>query len=374
MRLINILVVVEIKNKKIKQLVSFVICFVVMAVIAVVRDGQILGHKMRVMPGDSIAKNVAVDTMYQTMNNVTVINTTSLAKDVTGFGGTVPLEIYLKDGKILKIKALKNHETPEFFEQASKLLTAWNGKSVDEAQQLKVDAISGATFSSRGIIGNVERGLQYAAKNVHEKSFFEKMDLNTKTVAGLIVVLLAAVVPLFYRKKTYRTIQQILNVAVLGFWCGTFISYSLMVGYMSSGVNLWTSLIPVIMLITAFVYPLFGKKYYYCTNVCPCGVLQELAGRVNKRKKLRMSQETAKQLGRFREILWATLTMLMLLGVGFQWMDYEVFAAFILQSASVVVLVLAVVVLALSIFIPRPYCRFVCPTGVLFKIAQNSKS
>ena len=160
----------------------------------------------------------------------------------------------------MKIKALKNHETPEFFEQASKLLTAWNGKSVDEAQQLKVDAISGATFSSRGIIGNVERGLQYAAKNVHEKSFFEKMDLNTKTVAGLIVVLLAAVVPLFYRKKTYRTIQQILNVAVLGFWCGTFISYSLMVGYMSSGVNLWASLIPVIMLITAFVYPLFGKN------------------------------------------------------------------------------------------------------------------
>ena len=364
----------EIKNKKIKQLVSFVICFVVMAVIAVVRDGQILGHKMRVMPGDSIVKNVAVDTMYQTKDNVTVINTVSLAKDVTGFGGTVPLEIYLKDGKILEIKALKNHETPEFFEQASKLLTAWNGKSVDEAQQLKVDAISGATFSSRGIIGNVERGLQYAAKNVHEKSFFEKMDLNTKTVAGLIVVLLAAVVPLFYRKKTYRTIQQILNVAVLGFWCGTFISYSLMVGYMSSGVNLWTSLIPVIMLITAFVYPWFGKKYYYCTNVCPCGALQELAGRVNKRKKLRMSQETAKQLGRFREILWATLTMLMLLGVGFQWMDYEVFAAFILQSASVVVLVLAVVVLALSIFIPRPYCRFVCPTGVLFKIAQNSKS
>ena len=147
-----------------------------------------------------------------------------------------------------------------------------------------------------------------------------------------------------------------------------------MVGYMSRGLTLWTSLIPVIMLITAFVYPLFGKKYYYCTNVCPCGALQELAGKVNKRKKLRMSQETAKQLGRFREILWATLTMLMLLGVGFQWMDYEVFAAFILQSASVVVLVLAVVVLALSIFIPRPYCRFVCPTGVLFKIAQNSKS
>ena len=105
-----------------------------------------------------------------------------------------------------------------------------------------------------------------------------------------------------------------------------------------------------------------------------CVSLWSTSGVVNKRKKLRMSQETAKQLGRFREILWATLTMLMLLGVGFQWMDYEVFAAFILQSASVVVLVLAVVVLALSIFIPRPYCRFVFPTGVFLNISQKSKS
>ena len=373
MRLINILVVVEIKNKKIKQLISFVICFVVMAVIAVVRDGQILGHKMRVMPGDSIARNVAVDTMYHTKDNVTVINTTSLAKDVTGFGGTVPLEIYLKDGKILKIKALKNHETPEFFEQASKLLTAWNGKFVDEAQQLKVDAISGATFSSRGIIGNVERGLQYAAKNVHEKSFFEKIDLNTKTVAGLIVVLLAAVVPLFYRKKTYRTIQQILNVAVLGFWCGTFISYALMVGYLANGVNVWASLIPIMMLVTAFIYPLFGKKNYYCTNICPCGSLQELAGKINKRHRWRMSTEVAQALSRFREILWAVLLMLMLLDVTFKWMDYEIFSAFIIQSASWCVLVLGIVFLILSFFVPRPYCRFLCPTGTLFKVAQNSK-
>lgn len=364
----------EIKNKKLRQLSTLAICFVVMAVIATVRDGQVFGHKMRTLPSDSIADKSVVDMMYHTADGVTVINTTSLAKDVIAYGGPVPLEIYIKGNKIQKIKALENHETPDFFDEASKLLTAWNGKTIEEAQQLKVDAVSGATFSSHGIIENVDRGLSYAAKHAREKSIFEKINLNAKSISGLVVVLMAAIVPLFYRKKTYRTIQLVLNVAVLGFWCGSFISYSLMVGYMSSGVDLWVSLIPIIMLITAFVYPLFGKKYYYCTNVCPCGALQELAGKVNRRKKLKISSETAKQLGRFRDILWAVLTMLMLLGVGFQWMDYEIFSAFILQSASVVVLVLAVIVLILSVFVPRPYCRFVCPTGALFKIAQNSKS
>ena len=86
-----------------------------------------------------------------------------------------------------------------------------------------------------------------------------------------------------------------------------------------------------------------------------------------------MKAETAKMLSRFREILWAVLMMLMLLGVGGEWMDYEVFSAFILQSASVVVLILGVVVVFLSFFVARPYCRFVCPTGTLFNIAQNSK-
>jgi uncharacterized protein with FMN-binding domain len=47
---------------------------------------------------------------------------------------------------------LKNSETPEFFAQASKLLTAWNGKTVDDAQKMKVDGVSGATYSSRGIL------------------------------------------------------------------------------------------------------------------------------------------------------------------------------------------------------------------------------
>lgn len=363
----------EIKNKKLQQLLTLAVCFVVMTTVAVMRDGKVFGYKMRMVADDSAKKVVVVDTMYRSADGAMVINTTPLAKDIAGYGGTVPLEIYIKDGKVQKIKALKNNETPDFFSEASKLLTVWNGKSIVEAQQLKIDAISGATFSSRGIIGNVERGLQYAAKNAREKRFFEKIDLNVKTVFGLIVVLLGAIVPLFYRSRTYRTLQLILNVIVLGFWCGTFISYSLMVGYLSHGIDLWVSLIPVVMLITAFVYPLFGKKGYYCLNICPCGSLQELAGRTNKRRKWKMKAETAKMLSRFREILWAVLMMLMLLGVGFEWMDYEVFSAFILQSASVVVLILGVVVVFLSFFVARPYCRFVCPTGTLFNIAQNSK-
>ena len=54
-------------------------------------------------------------------------------------------------------------------------------------------------------------------------------------------------------------------------------------------------------------------------------------------------------------------------------MNYEMFVAFILQSASWIVIVWALLFIVLSVWVPRPYCRFVCPTGTLFKLAQKIK-
>ena len=356
-------------TKKIEQIVILISCLAIMVVAAVERDGKVWGHSLNEEPADTAAaaSGAAVDTMRTLADGTVVVNTTNLAKDVSGFGGPVPLEIYIKDGKISKVEALKNSETPDFFNQAKALLTRWNAKTVEEAQQMKVDGVSGATFSSRGIIGNMERGLQFAAKNSKKPSILDKLDLSAKTIVGLVVVLLAAIIPLFYHNKRWRIIQLSLNVIVLGLWCGTFLSWSLFVNFMSNGINVWVSLIPIIMLITAFIYPLFGKKQYYCTNICPFGSLQELAGKTTH-KHWKMGPKTVKRLTLFRRILFAVLMILMLTGVWSAWMDYELFTAFIFNSASIVVIILAVVFVLLSVFVPRPYCRFVCPTGTMFKM------
>lgn len=100
----------------------------------------------------------------------TVINTTKIAADVKGYNGPVPVEIHLKDGKVQKVVALKNSETPSFFQKASKLLTAWNGKTVKEASTMHVDAVTGATYSSNAIIYNVRRGLNSVQKEKTAKA------------------------------------------------------------------------------------------------------------------------------------------------------------------------------------------------------------
>lgn len=356
-------------SRKLQQLLPLLTCILLVMAISIRRDGKVVGRELKQQQTDS----TKTETMIVLGDGSVRLNTTELGKDITGYGGTVPLEITLENGKVKSVKALKNSETPDFFKEASALLSKWNGRTVEEAQKLKVDAVSGATFSSKAIIGNMQRGLQYAAKNPVHDSIWAEMDFSSKAIAGLIVVLLAAIVPLFVKDRRYRISQQILNVIVLGFWCGSFLSFTSMVSYMSNGMNVLTLIVPVIMLITAFVYPLFGKKSYYCTHVCPFGSLQELAGKCVG-YKLKIKPKTVKRLDMFRQLLWAVLMLCLWTGVWFDWIDYEPFSAFVFQSASWVVIVIAVVFVALSTVIVRPYCRFVCPTGSLFKYSQLSTS
>ena len=99
-------------------------------------------------------------------NGMTIINTTTIGKDVQGFMGPTPLKIYIQKNKVVKIEALKNQDTPKYFLKVKKaLLEKWNGLKVKDAQNLKVDAVTGATYSSEGVIENVKLGLDCYQKH-----------------------------------------------------------------------------------------------------------------------------------------------------------------------------------------------------------------
>jgi electron transport complex protein RnfG len=99
-------------------------------------------------------------------NGVTVVNTTTIAKDVEGYNGPVPLKIYIKKNKVEKVELLKNQETPKYLVKVKNaILNAWDGLSVKDAKAKKVDGVTGATFTSDAIKENVQKGLEYYQKN-----------------------------------------------------------------------------------------------------------------------------------------------------------------------------------------------------------------
>ena len=99
-------------------------------------------------------------------NGSVIVNTTTIAKNVEGYNGTVPVKIYIKKNKIEKIEVLKNQETPKYLAMVKKsLLNAWDGLTIKEAKAKKVDAVTGATFTSEALIENVNKGLEYYQNN-----------------------------------------------------------------------------------------------------------------------------------------------------------------------------------------------------------------
>ena len=95
-----------------------------------------------------------------------VVNTTTLCPDVKGYADVVPVKIYIKDGKIEKIKPLRNAETPKFWALIKKdMLPKWEGMDVKKAAKAKVDAVTGATMSSKALLKNVQTGCDYYVKN-----------------------------------------------------------------------------------------------------------------------------------------------------------------------------------------------------------------
>ena len=99
-------------------------------------------------------------------NGSTIVNTTTIAQDVEGYNGPVPLKIYIKKNKIEKVELLKNQETPKYLVKVkNSLLNAWDGLTIKEPKAKKVDGVTGATFTSDAIKENIQKGLDYYQKN-----------------------------------------------------------------------------------------------------------------------------------------------------------------------------------------------------------------
>ncbi|MFI3315900.1 MAG: FMN-binding protein, partial [Rikenellaceae bacterium] len=78
-----------------------------------------------------------------------------------------PIKLYLKDGVVSKVELQPNRETPTIFQKIvdANLSQRWVGLSTKKASTAKVDAISGATISSKAIIANVQRAAKFELEN-----------------------------------------------------------------------------------------------------------------------------------------------------------------------------------------------------------------
>ncbi len=281
-----------------------------------------------------------------------------------GFGGRVPFHIITDGDHIIKgILPGKHYESSAYLEdiENSGFLNQWNGVKPSEATGREVDVISGATLTSQAII----QGVRKAASGQEIRSGIKFLTLeNVLSIFLLSILVIAYFQPRRFMK--YRFVLQLTSVVIFGFWLGHFLSLAQMVNWVSGGTNWKLQWIILIILFISVAFPLFFNKAFYCHWVCPYGAAQELCGKA-KVKKLQLPSRLHRRLKYLQEVFFLIIMIILLTGFIFDLALVEPFQAFSLHQARFWVMGFAGFFLVLSLFLPKAWCRYFCPTGYILE-------
>lgn len=115
-----------------------------------------------------------------------------------------------------------------------------------------------------------------------------------------------------------------------------------------------------------FVLPLVFALWFgrvFCAAVCPLGALQEVCAV----RPVQLPRPVEQALGLLAHAYLGLAVVGVVTGSGFLVCQYDPFVGFFRRGASFNMLLAGGILLALGIFVARPYCRFLCPYGVLLR-------
>jgi len=108
----------------------------------------------------------ADNVMRKEKDGTYIVNTTTLAKEIDGYNGPTPVEVYIKKNRIVKVVLLRSQETPKYNARIKKeLLPRYEGQNVKKGTLQNVDGLTGATFTSDAVKENIRRAVEYYQKH-----------------------------------------------------------------------------------------------------------------------------------------------------------------------------------------------------------------
>lgn len=326
----------------------------------------------RTVWSEATSVELTTDGIYEVKGGGTllgfIMRSTPQSEKTIDYIGQTPLLIALDtEAKVYRVVALENEETPGYFDRVTRagLLDAWNGLSVAEAVSADVDAVSGATYSSRAVIQSLQKRLAVVGEVKANP-----VDWGKWVRDGVLLLFVLLTLWAWFRPQKvgrYRRWILLGSVLIVGVWQGRMLSMAQFLGWITGGIPLPAQWLMLAILLLALLLPIFTGKAYYCSWLCPMGAAQSLLGEVNKKHKLKLSPTLVKWLQILRTAILLFGLLAIGVGLSFDFADIEAFTIFRPQSAPIAALVLAIVSLLLSIFVVRPWCRFLCPLGELLE-------
>lgn len=318
-----------------------------------------------------------------------VLRTSPIADHIKGYQGPTDTLVALDAaGKVKGIRIRSSWDTKVHVHDVAideYFMALWTDKTWDEVAGMDprtsgVEGVSGASLTSLCIANSIH----YRFKKVKEGSAARlpppRFTWHDGALAGVIGM---AMLFSFTRLRSYtwfRRVFQIVLIGYVGFWNGQLIAQSLFAGWSKTGLA-WR-LAPALALLAAaaLIIPWTTRRALYCSQICPHGAAQELLGRIT-RKKWRIHGGLEAGLRCLPAALIALVIIVVMYQLPLDLASIEPFDAYlavkrigaagwaaILMGATVVI---AIVGLLVSIFVPMAYCKFGCPTGLLLNFVRS---
>ncbi len=311
------------------------------------------------------------------------LRTSPLADDVIGYAGPTDTLVILDGQDRIEILALRRSEdTPGHVADVvadAAFWSQWTGRAVDEVveESLRFDAVSGASKTSRGILRGVQRRLALEARGDDDVS--QGLSWTAWDIVLVALAIVGGVLRWLERRlgRWARWVYRALSFLVLAMITGDVLALSLFGAWAENGLPWRETLGVVVLAASALLWPLWTGRSVYCSDVCPLGIAQDAAGHVHRRLgwiprwQLRPESGLGWMLGMLPGFLLVTAGIAVCLALSLDLANLEAFDVVAWPNARAIAVGLAVVGVAASLFVPKAYCRFGCPTGSLLELVRT---
>ena len=291
--------------------------------------------------------------------------------EAEGYSGKINVGVnYNKEGEILSVKVLSQTETPGFYKKVvrANFVDQYIGKRIQDKFNLgeTIDAVSRATISCNGINSAVQKAnIQTCKLYFKEKFSSEKSSVKIQKNDLLIILLYGVAIIFAYSRKKWlkklRPVFHLISVIFLGFVFKGLLSIThfntlILFNFPMNQYFWW-------LIIGLFILSIFvlGKNLYFA-YICPMGIIQDYLGKLSP-WQLKFKQKKYYQYPAI--ILTIAIICYAIIANQPGFFGYEIFSSIFQIDISSFLFAFAIIMLILSLFIKRFWCRFLCPVGVI---------
>jgi len=310
------------------------------------------------------------------------LSTLAAAPEVHGYAGPINLLLALdRNGRLLGVHYVDSDETPSYIAGIETWLAGLAGQDLSSRglDLQRIDALSGATVTSRAALRAINRSARAVGKRVFGREFAANAGqaqgvawLAPKFLATLALLLIFFPVYLSGNERA-RLLFQVASLLLLGLWLNTLVTeidlLNLSLGHWPS----WTAN-PQRWLLLGFVLVsglLFGQVW--CGYLCPFGAAQEFLSRLGRwlglRRYARRPLETRLRFLKFL-ILALALPAAWWSGNGL-WLTCNPMQQAFSPPWQGWATPLVVLSLVGALFFVRFWCRYLCPMGAFLALSNK---